>query len=141
MEQTKLLRDFIEELWARTTATGADAETTLRLKISRGDQLHIERDAAAKRVSVRYYVAQPDSTLVNDLTVVFAVTTSDRWIPIEFYRAKSGRRVFVLVDAETNAMSLIDPFNQWACAAYCDGWSFHLRGQGWLEKGVCHDDP
>jgi hypothetical protein len=41
-----------------------------------------------------------------------------------------------MVYAEANRMTLIDPLNQWAWAAYCDGRSFHLREQGWLEKGV-----
>lgn len=118
------------------TAAGVDVSTTLRLQSPRGDQLHIERNVAANQVCVRYYVAQPDGTLVHDLAVVFAVSNTGRWTPIEFYRAKTGRRVFVMVDAEANRMTLIDPLNQWACAAYCDGWSFHLREQGWLEKGM-----
>ena len=136
MEQTKLLRDFIEELWLHAAATWLNGRTGLRIKSPAGDQLHIDRNVAEDRVRVRYYVAQPDGTLRHDLSVVFAVTNTGRWTPIEFWRAKRGRRVLVRVDAATNHMTLIDPLNQWACAAYCDAWSFHLRDQGWLEKGV-----
>jgi hypothetical protein len=40
------------------------------------------------------------------------------------------------VSTKPARITVTDAANQQALARYCDGWSFHLRAQGWLERGV-----
>ena len=98
-----------------------------------------ERSSRPHRVRVRYYVAAKElpgrDNLVKDLEVVLLVSDTGEWIPIEFTRAKTGRHIYVQIDDSTNELRVIDPINQGACSRYCDGWAFHLRKQGWPEKG------
>ena len=133
MEQTKLLRDFMEELWV---CKANDQTTVLRLKAPHKDELHIERRVAQSTVCVRYYVAESARSLVKALEVVFLITETNEWLPVAFYRVKRRRHVYVQIDERTGAISPLDLVNQKACAGYCDAWSFHLRAQGWLERGV-----
>jgi len=132
MEQTELLRDLVEELWERRS----NNETILRLKAIYGDELHIERTSAPPTVWMRYYVTTAGDKLVKDLELLLIIAEEDRWIPSEFYRANTGRHVYIQVNPVTGERMLVDPVNQRACADYCDGWSCHLREQDWLVKGV-----
>lgn len=142
MEETKLLRAFLQELGRRKAYAGNGNESTdLRLRAPSGDELHVERSAAPPIVSVSYYVVKRVDSggkrPAKELEVVLLVTATGAWVPIEFYRANRGHHhVYMRMDSETGAMTPVDVINQRACAAYCDAWSFYLREQGWLEKGI-----
>ena len=153
MEETKWLRAFIEELCGckapdKVQDSANDGfhdgpygwESVLRLKAPTADELHVQRSGVPHRVRIRYYETTKElpgrDKLVMDLEVVLLVSTTGEWMPIEFARAKTGRHTYVQIDGSTNDLSVIDAVNQGACSRYCDGWAFHLRKQGWLEKGM-----
>ncbi len=137
METTKLLPELIEALWARHVwATGCDPASILRLRAPSGDELHIERSQAPRTVRIRYFVASAMAGLVKDLEVMLLVAETNEWIPLEFYRNKTGNHVYVRIESNGQEPRVLDPDNQAACARYCDGWAFALREQGWLEQGA-----
>lgn len=137
MKRTCLLPSFVAELWAHKAAVGVTTGKAVScIKAPDGDQLHIELGAAPNWARVCYYVARPDGVLTKNLEVVFVVITPGEWIPVHMYLAGNGARPYVRIDEETGEMTLVDPINQWACAAFCDWWTLHLREQGWLTNEV-----
>jgi hypothetical protein len=68
MEETKLLRKFVQELWVHKVQ---DARDVLRVQAPQGDELHVECTLDPFLVRLKYLVKEASGALVKDLEVTF----------------------------------------------------------------------
>jgi hypothetical protein len=134
---TRQLAAFVRELWDTHGGEQTPSGARLALTLDDGDMLIVEERAGRRMVSLRYLALAPDGRRFCALEVLVYVHPDGGWIPYSIYRPASGaEKVYAEVSTKPARITVTDAANQQALARYCDGWSFHLRAQGWLEKGV-----
>jgi hypothetical protein len=134
MTASELLAGFVAELLARhaTLHKGAGLHQTL----GGGDHLQVEEVTPPCIWQVSYLTPLGRHGLQAELAVEAFVDDDGRWYPYAICRPPIGLRAYGSVDTIHARLTVTDADNQWALAAYCDAWTFHLRRQGWLEQGV-----
>jgi hypothetical protein len=134
MTYSPALQEMLAQLVARYRLD--PNERLLRLTLEGGDQLVIAQEANGWRVRFGRYVAVGGRIPLKDMEILFFVSEEGHWIPYELYRDATGQKVYGRVDAARHSLTIVDPPNQEALAAYCDIWAFRLRDQGWLQHAT-----
>jgi len=134
MKHSPALQQMLEQLLTRYRVD-AD-ERAVRLQLEGGDQLVIAEESAAQRVRFSRYVSVGGRIPLKDLEILFFVDEEGHWIPYELYRDVTGQQVYGLVDKAQYKLTITDPANQEALAAFGDIWAFRLRDQGWLSRAA-----
>lgn len=139
---TRQLAKYVRELWERHDVDHANYGSRLVLTINDGgDMLIIEEREGHRVVSIRYMSLTPDGRRFCELEILVYVDLEGHWFPYSIFRPTTGEKAYAEVDAGKERITVVDAINQQALAHYCDGWSFHLREQGWLEQGINPIDP
>ena len=127
--------ELVQELVAHH-GNGLDAPG-LNLALSLGAaQLIVEETVQAVDLRIAYVSFAMDSPPVTELEIRFFVDDGGRWIPYGIYRPSQGQCHYAELDLAQRKLTITDVVNQRALADYCEIWTFYLREQGWLEKGV-----
>ena len=134
MKHSPALQEMLEQLLARYRVDTDEQE--IRLQLEGGDQLVIAEEPTEQRIRFGRYVSVGGRIPLKDLEILFFVSVEGRWIPYELYRDVIGQRVYGRVDKAQHKLTITDPANQEALAAFGDIWAFRLRDQGWLTRAT-----
>jgi hypothetical protein len=134
MNCSPALQEMLARLLARYRLD--PSERQILLKLEGGDQLVIAEEEDGRRVRFGRYVAVGGRIPLKDTEVLFSVSEEGHWIPYELYRDATGPKVYGRVHAARHTLTIVDPSNQEALAAYCDIWAFRLRDQGRLQRAA-----